>query len=237
MSAQTGWMLIVLGVAVTVLGATMVCASVARFPQNPQNPARLTRAQRPRTKQGRPRPGLPGALACVARGRSHHRGAGGDRQPDRTGGPVGGSAGDTGVPGRRHRGPPRRRPARRLPATAPRPPVTTCAGVGPMTDEHEQHGSAPLPDAADGDSHRMPGREVALRAAATPARRRRAEVAPARRRIVADAVIVVGRATHERTRDAARWVARNTVLYLGTSAVGPGRRARRTPRSCSATSR
>ena len=72
------------------------------------------------------------------------------------------------------------------------------------------------------DRGRAPGKEVVRRASAMPARR------PAgaglargagRRRIVVDAVVVVGRAaTHERTRDAARWLARNAVLYLATGA-------------------
>ncbi len=40
-----------------------------------------------------------------------------------------------------------------------------------------------------------------------------------RRRIVVDAAAVVGRAaTHERTRDTARWLARNAVLYIATGA-------------------
>ena len=45
------------------------------------------------------------------------------------------------------------------------------------------------------------------------------------RRIVVEAAVVVGRAaTHERTRDAARWLVRNTVLYVATGAWVLGRR-------------
>ena len=44
--------------------------------------------------------------------------------------------------------------------------------------------------------------------------------APGRRRIVVDAAVVVGRAaTHERTRDTARWLVRNAVLYIATGAL------------------
>jgi DNA segregation ATPase FtsK/SpoIIIE, S-DNA-T family len=63
------------------------------------------------------------------------------------------------------------------------------------------------------------GTEVVRRAPATPARRTGAGVArsPSRRRIVVDAAVTVGRAaTHERSRDAARWLARNLVLYVVT---------------------
>jgi hypothetical protein len=62
MSAQTGWMLIALGTALAVVGATMVNASVARFPQNP---ARLARARR-HDQAGTPTRGLPGALVSTS---------------------------------------------------------------------------------------------------------------------------------------------------------------------------
>jgi S-DNA-T family DNA segregation ATPase FtsK/SpoIIIE len=60
------------------------------------------------------------------------------------------------------------------------------------------------------------GKELVRRASAMPARPANAGMAPAagRRRIVVDAAGVVGRAaTHERTRDSVRWVARNTIVY------------------------
>ena len=44
-------------------------------------------------------------------------------------------------------------------------------------------------------------------------------------RIVVDAAVVVGRAaTHQRTRDAVRWLVRNGVLYIATGAWVLGRR-------------
>ena len=65
-----------------------------------------------------------------------------------------------------------------------------------------------------------PGKEVVRRAVGDAGRRPAGgglARAPGRRRIVVDAVVVVGRAaTHERTRDAARWLVRNTVLYVAT---------------------
>jgi hypothetical protein len=68
----------------------------------------------------------------------------------------------------------------------------------------------------------LPGTDVLRRALAMPARRAGADVVRAtgqRRRIVVDAAVVVGRvAAHERTRDAARWLARNAVLYVATGA-------------------
>ncbi len=89
----------------------------------------------------------------------------------------------------------------------------------------EQSGAEPPPRGAMnrgagavGDSA---GTEVARRAPTLPARRP-AGAGVARspgRRIVIDAAAVVGRgATQERTRDTARWLARNTVLYPLTGA-------------------
>ena len=68
-------------------------------------------------------------------------------------------------------------------------------------------------------------KEVVLRAPTLPARRAPDWLRRARRPIVVEAVAVVGRAaTHQRTRDAARWLVRNTVLYIATGAFVLGRR-------------
>jgi S-DNA-T family DNA segregation ATPase FtsK/SpoIIIE len=76
------------------------------------------------------------------------------------------------------------------------------------------------------DGGTVSGKEVVRRVPTMPARRPGAGVAaPGRRRVVVDAAVVVGRvATHERTRDTARWLARNGVLYIATGAWVLGKR-------------
>jgi S-DNA-T family DNA segregation ATPase FtsK/SpoIIIE len=91
-----------------------------------------------------------------------------------------------------------------------------------MTGGVEQGGLVPPPSGTAGGGgpnwDTAPGKEMVRRAPVMPARRAGSGVGRGpRRRIVVGAVVVVGRAaTHERTRDAARWLARNTVLYIAT---------------------
>lgn len=78
-----------------------------------------------------------------------------------------------------------------------------------MTNRPEQSRHEP-------GGHEPPGNEVARRAPTLPGRPADADAArvAGRRRIVVGAASVVGRAaTHERTRDTGRWVARNTIVY------------------------
>jgi DNA segregation ATPase FtsK/SpoIIIE, S-DNA-T family len=86
-----------------------------------------------------------------------------------------------------------------------------------MIHESEQGGGL--------DSSAAAGKEIARRATAAPDRRAGTGVSAGRRRIVVDAVVVATRAaTHERTRDTARWLVRNTVLYVATGTWVLGRR-------------
>ena len=88
-----------------------------------------------------------------------------------------------------------------------------------MIDGHN-HGDSP-------GSEATPSTEIVRRAPATLARRDRSGIARPRRqrRIVIDTAVIVGRAAaHERTRNAVRWLVRNTVLYVATGACVLARR-------------
>jgi S-DNA-T family DNA segregation ATPase FtsK/SpoIIIE len=89
-----------------------------------------------------------------------------------------------------------------------------------MTGGVEQGGLVPPPSGTAGgggpSGDAAPGKEMVRRAPVMPARRSGSGVGRAPRRRVGAAVVVGRVATHERTRDATRWLARNTVLYIAT---------------------
>jgi len=95
-----------------------------------------------------------------------------------------------------------------------------------MTDENGHRGAPDSAAASDDQTApadgALPGTELARRAPATIAKRPATGLArpmAGRRRAVLEAGVIVGRAaTHRRTRDAARWLLRNTILYFATGA-------------------
>jgi uncharacterized protein (TIGR03382 family) len=85
--------------------------------------------------------------------------------------------------------------------------------VSPVIDGHNRSDSP--------GNEATTGREIVRRAPTTLARRQPAAVTrpSGRRRIMVGAAVVIGRAaTHEWTRNIARWLVRNTVLYAATGA-------------------